>query len=103
MFQFGYPKLSPVTITTFYFFICFVFHKKKYFERSLQGQKYFCVWNIVVTWNWPPSPDIWLKHRSTMSMKGKLLHFSEKLLTEFNWRYLEVFEPLANIISPESK
>ena len=51
----------------------------------------------------PPSPNIWLKHRSTMSVKGKLLHFSEKLLTEFHCQCREVSEPFANIISPESK
>ena len=49
MFQFEYPKLSPVTIRTFYFLICFVFHKKNILKDLYKGRNIF----VCETLLWP--------------------------------------------------
>ena len=90
-------------VRTFNYIICFAFRKKIFWKISIRAEIFLCVKHCCdLKWT-PPSPNIWLKHRSTMSVKGKLLHFSEKLLTEFHCQCREVSEPFANIISPESK
>ena len=84
-------------VRTFYYFICFVFRKKNILKHLYKERNIFCVKHCYDLKMNPPSPNIWLKHRSTMSVKGKLLHFSEKLLTEFHcqcWEALNLSQTL---------